>query len=146
MTAFHTIAIPHDDILQGKLTMDVFAADLWEVFKGRGVDEYKKPELFFQKAYETEGLKTLLDVVEKRLKGKGGDPVLQIQTPFGGGMGRKACRHGRHEHVSQRYFMGHVGRANYRQEKELQRLGFPRAHGRITRHACERRSSNDFDG
>ena len=49
MTAFHTIAIPHDDILQGKLTMDVFAADLWEVFKGRGVDEYRKPELFFQK-------------------------------------------------------------------------------------------------
>jgi hypothetical protein len=85
MTAFHTIAIPHDDILQGKLTMDVFAADLWEVFKGRGVDEYRKPELFFQKTYETEGLKTLLDVVEKRLKGKGGDPVLQIQTPFGGG-------------------------------------------------------------
>lgn len=85
MTAFHTIAIPHDDILQGKLTMDVFAADLWEVFKGRGVEEYRNPELFFQKTYETEGLKTLLDVVEKRLKGKGGDPVLQIQTPFGGG-------------------------------------------------------------
>ncbi len=35
MTAFHAIAIPHDDILQGRLTMDVFAADLWEVFKGR---------------------------------------------------------------------------------------------------------------
>lgn len=85
MTAFHTIAIPHDDILQGRLTMDVFAADLWEVFKGRGVEEYRNPELFFQKTYETEGLKTLLDVVEKRLKGKGGDPVLQIQTPFGGG-------------------------------------------------------------
>lgn len=85
MTAFHTIAIPHDDILQGKLTMDVFAADLWEVFKGRGEDEYRIPDLFFQKTYETEGLKTLLDVVEKRLKGKGGDPVLQIQTPFGGG-------------------------------------------------------------
>ncbi|MBI5292170.1 MAG: hypothetical protein HY872_09870 [Chloroflexi bacterium] len=49
MTACHTIAIPHDDILQGKMTMDVFAADLWEVFKGRGVDEYRKPELFFQK-------------------------------------------------------------------------------------------------
>jgi len=27
MTAFHTIAIPDDDILQGRLTMDVFAAD-----------------------------------------------------------------------------------------------------------------------
>jgi len=85
MTAFHTIAIPHDDILQGRLTMDVFAADLWDVFKERGSDEYKTADLFFQKTYETEGLKTLLEVVKSRLKGKGGDPVLQIQTPFGGG-------------------------------------------------------------
>jgi hypothetical protein len=85
MTAFHTIAIPHDDILQGRLTMDVFAADLWEVFKGRGAEEYRNPDLFFQKTYETEGLKILLAGVEKRLKGQGGDPVLQIQTPFGGG-------------------------------------------------------------
>jgi len=85
MTAFHTIAIPHDDILQGRLTMDVFAADLWDVFKQRGSDEYKNADLFFQKTYQTEGLKTLLDVVKSRLKGKGGDPVLQLQTPFGGG-------------------------------------------------------------
>jgi hypothetical protein len=85
MTTFHTIAIPHDDILQGRLTMDVFAADLWDVFKERGSDEYKSADLFFQKTYETEGLKTLLEVVKSRLKGKGGDPVLQIQTPFGGG-------------------------------------------------------------
>lgn len=83
--AFHTIAIPHDDILQGRLTMDVFAADLWEVFQGRGVEEYRNPDLFFQKTYETEGLKTLLSIVERRLKGQGGDPILQIQTPFGGG-------------------------------------------------------------
>jgi hypothetical protein len=85
MTTFHTIAIPHDDILQGRLTMDVFAADLWDVYKNRGSEEYRNPALFFQKTYETEGLKTLLDVVESRLKGKGGDPVIQIQTPFGGG-------------------------------------------------------------
>ncbi len=85
MSAFHTIAIPHDDILQGRLTMDVFAADLWDVYKNRGSDEYRNPDLFFQKTYETEGLKTLLDVVQSRLKGKVGDPVIQIQTPFGGG-------------------------------------------------------------
>jgi len=48
MTAFHTIAIPHNDILQGRLTMDVFAADLWEVYKGRGADEYRNPGLFFR--------------------------------------------------------------------------------------------------
>lgn len=29
MRSFHTIAVPHRDILEGMLTMDVFAADLW---------------------------------------------------------------------------------------------------------------------
>ena len=85
MTAFHTIAVPHEDILAGRLTMDVFAADLWEVHKDRAPDEYRDPARFFQKTYQTEGLTHVLDVVEKRLRGEGGDPVIQIQTPFGGG-------------------------------------------------------------
>lgn len=85
MPAFHTIAIPHEDILAGRLTMDVFAADLWEVAHGRGPSEYRDPAQFFQKTYETEGLTSLLEVVHRRLAGQGGDPVLQVQTPFGGG-------------------------------------------------------------
>ncbi len=85
MKPFHTIAVPHRDILEGRLTMDVFAADLWEVFKGRGADEYKDQKLFFQKTYQTEGLQHLSAIVEKRLQGQGGDPVIQLQTPFGGG-------------------------------------------------------------
>ena len=85
MKAFHTIAVPHKDILEGRLTMDVFAADLWEVSQQRGADEYKDADTFFRKTYLTEGLKNLLAVVEKRLRGVGGDPVIQIQTPFGGG-------------------------------------------------------------
>ncbi len=85
MKAFHTVAIPHKDILEGKLTMDVFAADLWEVSRNRGPEEYKDSETFFRKTYLTQGLENLLSIVEKRLKGHGGDPVIQIQTPFGGG-------------------------------------------------------------
>lgn len=85
MTSFHTIAVPHSDILSGRLTMEVFAADLWEVFRGRAPDEYRDPNRFFQKTYLTQGLKNLLAVVEKRLRGEGGDPVIQVQTPFGGG-------------------------------------------------------------
>ena len=85
MKAFHTVAIPHKDILEGKLTMDVFAADLWEVSHNRGPEEYKDSDTFFRKTYLTEGLENLLNIVEKRLKGQGGDPVVQIQTPFGGG-------------------------------------------------------------
>ena len=85
MRSFHTIAVPHRDILEGRLTMDVFAADLWGVYKGRGPDEYKDGEQFFRKTYQTEGLRNILAIVEKRLMGMGGDPVIQIQTPFGGG-------------------------------------------------------------
>ncbi|MDG6999847.1 MAG: ATP-binding protein, partial [Nitrososphaerota archaeon] len=85
MKPFHTIAVPHQDILEGRLTMDVFAADLWETYNKRAPSEYKDADLFFRKTYLTNGLKNLLDAVEKRLKGNGGDPVIQIQTPFGGG-------------------------------------------------------------
>ena len=85
MNPFHTIAVPHTDILEGRLTQDVFAADLWNVHHGRGPDEYKDAVQFFEKTYETDGLKRLLEVVEGRLSGRGGDPVIQIQTPFGGG-------------------------------------------------------------
>lgn len=85
MKPFHTIAIPHKDILDGRLTMDVFAADLWEVSRNRGPEEYKDAETFFRKTYLTEGLGNILSIVERRLNGKGGDPVVQIQTPFGGG-------------------------------------------------------------
>lgn len=85
MKPFHTIAVPHDDILQGRLTMDVFAADLWEAAQNRGSDEYRDAETFFKKTYLTQGLDNLLHVVQKRVAGQGGDPIIQIQTPFGGG-------------------------------------------------------------
>jgi len=85
MKPFHTIAIPHEDILEGRLTMDVFAADLWDVYQNRGPDEYRDSDLFFRKTFLTKGLTHLFSVIEKRIKGKGGDGVIQLQTPFGGG-------------------------------------------------------------
>jgi hypothetical protein len=85
MKPFHTIAVPHSDILQGKLTMEVFAADLWETYKKRAPGEYRDATTFFKRTYLTQGLNNLLAVIEKRLTGQGGDPVIQIQTPFGGG-------------------------------------------------------------
>ena len=85
MMPFHAIAVAHPDILEGRLTMDVFAADLWEVFRGTAPDEYRDPTQFAQKTHETAGLKHLLSIIEGRLKGQSGDPVIQLQTPFGGG-------------------------------------------------------------
>ncbi len=85
MKPFHTIAVPHKDILEGRLTMDVFAADLWHVFCNRGPEEYKDADTFFKKTFVTKGLDNLFKIVEKRIRGKGGDSVIQLQTPFGGG-------------------------------------------------------------
>ncbi|WP_096602365.1 DUF499 domain-containing protein [Hydrogenobacter hydrogenophilus] len=85
MKPFASIAIPHDDVAQGRLTMDVFAADLWQVAKGTAKPDYQDPDLFVQKTYITRGLKHILNLAESRLKGMGGDAVIQLQTPFGGG-------------------------------------------------------------
>ena len=85
MRPFHSVAIPHKDIMEKKLTMNVFAADLADVQRKSGPEEYKDSSIFFKKTYITEGLNSVLYDVEKRLKGQGGDPVIQMQTPFGGG-------------------------------------------------------------
>ena len=85
MNAFHSIAVPHKDILEGRLRMDIFAADLWDAYHNRGPVEYKDASTFFQKTYMTQGLQNLLSIIQNRIKGKGGDPTIQIQTPFGGG-------------------------------------------------------------
>ncbi|MYB00594.1 ATP-binding protein, partial [Candidatus Poribacteria bacterium] len=85
MTPFHIIAVPHSDILEGRLTQAVFAAKLGDVSKGDAVDEYGDPAQFFEKTYTTQGLENLLSVVEGRLQGESGDSIIQIQTPFGGG-------------------------------------------------------------
>ncbi len=85
MKPFSQIALPHSDILQGRLTMDVFAADIWQVLSGKAPADYLDRDLFFNKTYTTKGLKNILEVAKKRLAGGGGDPVIQLQTPFGGG-------------------------------------------------------------
>lgn len=51
MKPFHTIAIPHKDIQEGRLTMNVFAADLHEVSQGRGPDEYKDAAMFSKRPF-----------------------------------------------------------------------------------------------
>lgn len=85
MKAFFQVAIPHRNIREGRLTLDVFGADLWSVYTGRAPDEYRDPDLFFRRTYMTEGLRNLIEDAKRRLIGDGGDPVIQLQTPFGGG-------------------------------------------------------------
>lgn len=79
------ITTPHPDVASGRYQQAEFAADLWQVFLDEGSDEYRLPTEFFQRTYLTEGLKQLLTGALLRLSGTGGDPVIELQTNFGGG-------------------------------------------------------------
>ena len=79
------VVTPHADVASGRYQQAEFAADLWQVHLGEGSDEYKKPQEFFHRTYLTESLKRLLVCGVQRISGKGGDPVVQLQTNFGGG-------------------------------------------------------------
>src|SRR5208337_2883233 len=79
------VVTPHADVASGRYQQAEFAADLWQVHLGEGSDEYRKPAEFFRRTFLTESLKRLLVGGVQRLSGKGGDPVVQLQTNFGGG-------------------------------------------------------------
>ena len=79
------IVTPHADVASGRYQQAEFAADLWQVHLGEGSDEYKEPEEFYRRTFLTESLKRLLVGGVQRIFGEGGDPVVQLQTNFGGG-------------------------------------------------------------
>ena len=79
------VVTPHKDVASGRYQQAEFAADLWQVRLGEGTDEYKNPIEFFRRTYLTESLRRLLVGAVQRLNGAGGDPVVQLQTNFGGG-------------------------------------------------------------
>lgn len=79
------IARPHRDVLEGSFQQAEFAADIAEVAAGKANPAYQDAEQFFARTYITEGMRLLLVSVARRLAGQGGDPVIQLQTAFGGG-------------------------------------------------------------
>lgn len=79
------VVTPHKDVASGRYQQAEFAADLWQVHLGEGTDEYRDPVEFFRRTYLTVSLKRMLVGGVQRLSGKGGDPVVQLQTNFGGG-------------------------------------------------------------
>ncbi|MGM4883090.1 DUF499 domain-containing protein [Rhizobium sp. 62_C5_N11_2] len=76
---------PHQDVATGGFQQAEFAADLAKVHNGSAPSEYRNPREFFARTYLTEGLSNLLVGAAKRLSGAGGDPVVELQTNFGGG-------------------------------------------------------------
>lgn len=85
MKPWREIAVPHQDVLEGSFQQAEFAADITAVHTGRAPREYQDAVAFFERTFITEGMGILLTQVAQRLAGRGGEPVIQLQTPFGGG-------------------------------------------------------------
>ncbi len=89
----------HPDVLSDDFSEDIFALDLGTLADyligkeqerpdpelGRVPAVYRDARSFFDASYLTSGLKSLLEDVLGRLSGAGGNRVLRLQTPFGGG-------------------------------------------------------------
>lgn len=86
LTPWRDVIRPNTDVIEGSFRKSEFAADLQEVFEGKAkTPEYGETEIFFNQTYITPGLRELLVNTLKRLGSKGGDPVIQLKTGFGGG-------------------------------------------------------------
>jgi len=79
------VITPHPDVSGGGFAQAEFAADLAAVLRGEAAPEYGEAGPFFSRTFMTEGLRDLVVNGIKRLTGAGGDPVVQLQTNFGGG-------------------------------------------------------------
>jgi predicted AAA+ superfamily ATPase len=85
MKPWREIAIPHKDVLEGTFQQSEFAADITAVNTGKASREYQDAIAFYERTFITEGMAVLITQVAQRLAGKGGEPVVQLQTAFGGG-------------------------------------------------------------
>jgi predicted AAA+ superfamily ATPase len=79
------VITPHEDVAAGRYLQAEFMADLAQIHRGEGTEEYRDPHEFFRRTFLTEGLSRLLADALRRLSGEGGDPVVELQTNFGGG-------------------------------------------------------------
>ncbi len=85
LPSWREVIEPHKDVQEGNYKLAEFAADLGQVSKNQGRQEYVDPVEFFNRTYLTEGIKNLLIQALKRFNGGDGNPVLQLKTAFGGG-------------------------------------------------------------
>jgi len=76
---------PHPDVASGRYQVAEFVASLGDVYRGTATDEYRDPAAFFARTFLTGGLTQLLASALRRLSGQSADPVVELQTNFGGG-------------------------------------------------------------
>ncbi|MGH8933127.1 MAG: Swt1 family HEPN domain-containing protein [Egibacteraceae bacterium] len=82
---WRALVTPHRDVASGRYQQAEFTADLHQVWRGEAAEEYQDPVEFFRRTFVTDGLRALLLNAVLRFWKDGGDPVVELQTNFGGG-------------------------------------------------------------
>ncbi len=83
---WHEVVTLRDDLKSGELSLQMFAADLYEVLMRRGkMPVYEKPENFFALTFPTHNLRNLVRDVSLRLANKNDKAVRQLELTYGGG-------------------------------------------------------------
>jgi hypothetical protein len=83
---WHEVVALRDDLKSGELSLQMFAADLYEVLMRRGkMPVYEKPENFFALTFPTHNLRQLVRDVALRLANKNDKAVRQLELTYGGG-------------------------------------------------------------
>lgn len=85
MKPWREVCRPHPDVLKDTFLQSEFAADITAVHTRKASKEYQDSASFFERTVITAGMRRLLLQVVHRLNGKSADPVIQLQTGFGGG-------------------------------------------------------------
>ena len=79
------VALPHPDVIANRLRKRSSLPTFLRSDTGHASDAYATPTNFFGITFLTEGLKRVLTSAVQRLGDTGGDPVIGLQTSFGGG-------------------------------------------------------------
>jgi hypothetical protein len=74
-----------DDLKSGELSLNIFAADLYDVAMGRAKPVYQNPAEFFALTYPTFNLRELAKDVALRLAGRNDKAIRQLALTYGGG-------------------------------------------------------------
>jgi hypothetical protein len=83
---WHKVLSLRPDLKSGELSLNIFAADLYDVAMQRGVRlVYEDPSEFFALTYPTYNLRELAREVVLRLAGKNDKAVRQLALTYGGG-------------------------------------------------------------
>jgi hypothetical protein len=84
-TPWHKVVKIRPDLKSGELSLNIFAADLYDVAMGNAKPVYQDAREFFSLTYPTYNLRELAKDVVLRLAGKSEKAVRQLELTYGGG-------------------------------------------------------------